>query len=106
MPTRRTMLLGATALLDQSDQLRDRLDHQGVDDASADIRARLAQADPTEAQRHAFFDANRRLFGERSYEQSAWSVEQLVRIQLVRDQLGITRLSPYHGAAPRPVELP
>ncbi|NOY26714.1 MAG: hypothetical protein GXP62_12645 [Oligoflexia bacterium] len=88
------------ALLDQSDTVVAGLQAQGVEDVGSEISDRLAEIQLTDADRRAFFDANRHLFGQRDYDQSRWTVDQLLRIQRTRAELGITRLSPYFGAAP------
>lgn len=54
----------------------------------ASIRDRLLAANPSEGQLLEFFEANRARFGGRSFEESRHAVDQLVRIQLVRGDLG------------------
>ncbi|MCK6502564.1 hypothetical protein L6R53_04080 [Myxococcota bacterium] len=90
-------------LLDQSDGVVEGLKAQGVVDIPAGLRQRLAQAAPTEAERQEYFAANSHIFGGRSYAESMWTVDQLLRIQRVRDELGIERSTPYQGAAPVPL---
>lgn len=92
-------------LLDQSDGVVEGLNAQGVLDIPVELRQRLAQSAPTEAERQEYFAANAHIFGGRSYAESMWTVDQLLRIQRVRDELGIERSTPYQGAAPVPIAL-
>lgn len=89
------------ALLSASDVHRASNVDRGEDDLGAEIRRRFAVATFTEAERRAFFEVNRHVFGDRTYEESAWTVDQLLRIRAVREGLGIERSSPYYGAALR-----
>ena len=75
--------------MDASDALVARLTAQGEGDVGEAIAVRLAGATVSDAEARALFESNRGRFGGRSLEQSRTSMERLIRIHKVRDELGI-----------------
>lgn len=73
----------------ESDLLVTRLRRKGVEDVAEHVQLRLAQVSPTEEQLHLYYEQHRTLFGRRSFEESRPAVDRLVRIQLVREELGV-----------------
>ncbi len=76
------------AVLDRSDEVRQTLADAGVTDVGQEVWARIQAVEITPAERLAFYAENRdTIFGGRSYEESATSVDRLVRIRKVRAAL-------------------
>lgn len=78
------------ALLDASDRIRHRLTEEEGDDepdVGATIRSRLREVDVPEAEARAWYEDNRPMFGERSFEQSRTSIERLIAVDRVREEL-------------------
>lgn len=71
-----------------SDDVIQRLREKGEEGSAEALRRRIESATPTEPELHEFYEANLERFGERSFEASRQSVDQLVRIQRVRNELG------------------
>ena len=55
----------------------------------AEIRSRMAAFTPTEAELHEWYERNRDLFGERSFEQARSAIELLLRIERTREALRV-----------------
>lgn len=77
------------ALLEESDEIRHELEAQGEQDVGSALRSRLHDAEVSEAEARAWYAEHRELFGQRSFEQSKRSIEQLVAIAKVREELGV-----------------
>ncbi len=75
------------ALLARSDAMRSALEERGEEDIGAAIRTRLRDVEVDEASARAWFEAHREVFGARSFEQSRHSVERLIAIERVREDL-------------------
>lgn len=76
--------------LEQSDRIRDRLEHDGgPDDIGKLVRARLHEVDVSDEDAQAWYDEHRSLFGERSFAQSRRAVERMIAISKVREELSI-----------------
>ena len=73
----------AEALVDASDCI-----------GEVDVSRRMAELELTDAERRAFFEENAELFGGRSYRQSARTVDALLRIRIVREELGLAEVTP------------
>ena len=83
------LTIDVVASMDASDALAARLRAQGESDAGPALARRLSEATVSDSEARAFFDANRAVFGGRSLEQSRPSVDRLIRIHKVREDLGI-----------------
>lgn len=76
------------ALLERSDEVRRTLAEAGITDVGQEVWDRLQSMEVSHAERLAFYAENRyTIFGGRSYEESAMSVDRLVRIRKVRATL-------------------
>jgi hypothetical protein len=71
-----------------SDEVSERLREKGEESSAEALRRRLETARPTEEELHSFYEANLDRFGQRSFEESRQALDQLVRIQRVRNELG------------------
>ena len=74
--------------MDASDEVVRRLHTAGVSNVGAELRARMAAIPVSDADAMAFLEANRRVFGDRGIAEERGTVEELVRIHRLRQQLG------------------
>lgn len=74
--------------LAESDGIRARLAASGVDDASGYVRSRLESLMPSDADLRRYYDEHRAMFGSRGFDESKEAIDRLVRIQMLRAELG------------------
>lgn len=85
----------AKALMAASDQARERAEdlallEEGVEsNPGAVIRQAFNAVENSEGELLAYFETNQHLFGRRTFEQSRYSVDRLLRVQKTRAHLGI-----------------
>ena len=78
-------------LLADSDLVRAEVRAQGEEDVGQAVLSRLAAVQVSEADARAYYDQQRALFGSRSFEESRYTVEQLLAIERTRAELGLER---------------
>lgn len=74
-------------LVEQTDQMREQVGEHGELDLGEAVRQRLADVEIDEGEAMTWFRDHRELFGQRSFEQSRHTVERLIAIEQVREQL-------------------
>ncbi|MEM9458209.1 MAG: hypothetical protein AAGF11_28800 [Myxococcota bacterium] len=79
----------AETFVEQSDQMREQVQDAGETDLGDAIRQRLAEVEIDEGEAVAWFQANREIFGSRSFEQSRHTVERLMAIERVREEFAL-----------------
>jgi len=77
-------------LIGESDLVRAGLEARGVADVGQLLQDRLGEIQPEDGALRAYYEAHRAHFGRRSFEQSRYALEQLVRIQIIKRELGIS----------------
>lgn len=80
---------GLLTRMAESDRVAAELHAAGVEDVGAELRRRLASVQVSDAQVQDFVQSNPAVFGTRSPAESRSSAEALIRIHVLRRELGI-----------------
>ncbi len=70
-------------LVERSDRFREETERQGLVDLDLELRHEIRDTTVTDAELRRYFEEHRSHFGERTFEESRRSLEQLVRLERV-----------------------
>lgn len=73
----------AMELVERSDRFREETERQGLVDLDLELRHEIRDTTVTDAELRRYFEEHRSHFGERTFEESRRSLEQLVRLERV-----------------------